>query len=697
MIPHLQCRTVLCLAICLIVLTSSPGATVPGTMSYQGMLSAGAGNPIADGDYSVQFTLYDAAVGGTSLWSETQTVTTSNGLFSIYLGSVNPFGSDVFDGSTRYLGVKVGAEPESTERIAIVSVPYSLRSSHSDSADAVTDGAVDLNDLSASGASPGQVAKFNGTTWEAAEDLSGSAGGWNWSDSSSYGPDSVSVAGSLIVPLSLTSNSFTPTLDVANEGDSEALFAKSLGANSHNVALRGQAENGTSSNVGVVGESAGSTGDKIGVTASAQGLGSNSGIVSSAYDGDINYGSLSRARSQFSNYAYHGRADSGVSTYGMYALGRYGGYNYGIFGKAVGLDGLSTNYGIRGEAQGPGANYGVYATASGGYQNYAGFFEGNVWVEGNYDMLGSLTIHRLWEGHKIFEFDTENHRMNFFDFGSDHNYRLMEMSAFTEGQIRLYYQADTSNALVTLQGGPNGGQFTLRDQLGNPTIDFMGNSSLYDNNDRVVLHESSVDDIELMNEPGIGHERNTSCLTLTATTTMEDVVTITVTIPAPGYIYLDGHGFAELSGTTGNNRIRVQIDETEGGNYQNGYYTRIGLGAYASTAFCDFDINCERVYYKDAAGSYTFRLEAQTENATATAKICYSSLTATYFPTSYGSVTRVVQGIDGNPGVAENGAPTDENSGTIRTADLRPQETAEKETRLRETRARLSERSSETD
>ena len=663
------------------------------TMSYQGSLT-GNGIPIADGEYSVRFALYSAPVGGDSLWAEIQLVTTTNGLFSVYLGSVNSFGAGVFDGSTRYLGVKIGEQPELPSRIAIVSVPYSLRSSQADSAIAVTDGAVDLSDLSTSGASPGQVAKFNGTSWEAADDLSGSGTGWNWSDSSSYGPDTVSAAAALLVPAFLNGNAIDPTLEVQNNGSGRALVAQTTGSNPMNSAIEGIAEDATSSNLGVKGQAGGNSGAKTGVSAFAGGLGVNYGISSSAIGGDNNYGSKSLARSQFANLAYHGRADSGNSNFGVLAEARHGGYNYSVWGSATGLDGSSINQGVKASATGPGFNYALYSSASGGSLNYAGFFEGNMWVDGNCSMLGNFTIHRLWENHRIFEFDTDNHRMNFYDFGSDNNYRLMELSAFTGGAIRLYYEADTSNALVTLKGGSSGGIFTLRDQSGNPTIDFLGNDG-YNNNDRVVLHESSIDDIELMNEPGIGHERNTSCLTLTATTTMEDVVTITVTIPAPGYIYLDGHGFAELSGTTGNNRIRVQIDETAGGSYQDGYYTRIGLGAYVSTTFCDFDINCQRAYFKESAGSYTFRLEAQTENATATAKICYSSLTATYFPTSYATVTSVQQS-DGGGTTPDAGLPSGESASSVITADLRPQELASKEARLQELRKRLSERTSET-
>ncbi|HXF48884.1 MAG TPA: hypothetical protein VNL73_05605, partial [Verrucomicrobiae bacterium] len=42
---------------------------VPQLINFQGILKDGGGNPVADGSYSVTFTIYDAATGGTTLWT----------------------------------------------------------------------------------------------------------------------------------------------------------------------------------------------------------------------------------------------------------------------------------------------------------------------------------------------------------------------------------------------------------------------------------------------------------------------------------------------------------------------------------------------------------------------------------------------------------------------------------------------------
>lgn len=102
-------------------------AAVPPMINYQGRLTDAGGSPVSDGNYSVVFTIYDAASGGASKWTETQNVTTTGGLFALLLGSVNPILDTVFNGTTRYMGVQVGADPELTPRTAMVSVPYAQR------------------------------------------------------------------------------------------------------------------------------------------------------------------------------------------------------------------------------------------------------------------------------------------------------------------------------------------------------------------------------------------------------------------------------------------------------------------------------------------------------------------------------------------------------------------------------------------
>jgi len=100
-------------------------AAPPQTLNYQGYLTNTAGTPLS-GTYSMVFGLYNAASGGTALWTETQSVTVANGLYNVILGSVTPIAL-AFD-VQYYLGIKIGADTEMTPRGTLTSSPYAFRS-----------------------------------------------------------------------------------------------------------------------------------------------------------------------------------------------------------------------------------------------------------------------------------------------------------------------------------------------------------------------------------------------------------------------------------------------------------------------------------------------------------------------------------------------------------------------------------------
>ena len=81
-------------------------AQVPQQMNYQCILTDGSGT-LLTGNFSVVFSIYNVATGGAALYSETQTVSANNGLCNVILGSVTPIPLTLFDGTPRYLGIKV--------------------------------------------------------------------------------------------------------------------------------------------------------------------------------------------------------------------------------------------------------------------------------------------------------------------------------------------------------------------------------------------------------------------------------------------------------------------------------------------------------------------------------------------------------------------------------------------------------------
>jgi hypothetical protein len=105
-------------------------ADVPRTINYQGRLTDTAGNPVADGLYSVAIRMYDAvdALEGASVWSDTYSVQTKNGYLNVVLGSNPSFPINNSFSKPYWIGLKVGTDTEMTPRQALQAVPYSLGS-----------------------------------------------------------------------------------------------------------------------------------------------------------------------------------------------------------------------------------------------------------------------------------------------------------------------------------------------------------------------------------------------------------------------------------------------------------------------------------------------------------------------------------------------------------------------------------------
>lgn len=108
-------------------------ADVPHIMQYQGKVTDTDGRPL-NGSYPVTFTIYDAELSGTALWSETRDganqVQIANGIFSVTLGSITPINLDF--NQQCYLGIRIGADPEMTPRQKLTSVGYAFRAKKTD-------------------------------------------------------------------------------------------------------------------------------------------------------------------------------------------------------------------------------------------------------------------------------------------------------------------------------------------------------------------------------------------------------------------------------------------------------------------------------------------------------------------------------------------------------------------------------------
>jgi hypothetical protein len=98
-------------------------------ISYQGYLTDINGSPIS-GSEDVLISIWNSAAGGIKLWEENHTVDIIRGYFTAELGAKNSFPKELFDGSDRWLQVKVGGE-DLYPRKRISSIAYSLHSANS--------------------------------------------------------------------------------------------------------------------------------------------------------------------------------------------------------------------------------------------------------------------------------------------------------------------------------------------------------------------------------------------------------------------------------------------------------------------------------------------------------------------------------------------------------------------------------------
>lgn len=119
-----------------ILIWASTGlATVPTTISFQGNLTDSLGTPVADGDYTMRFFLFNTVSGGSQLWNapsgEEQVVAVADGVYNVLLGAVHPLTPSVFSSGTAWLEVMVNGEIL-VPRMRISATAYALKSGNTD-------------------------------------------------------------------------------------------------------------------------------------------------------------------------------------------------------------------------------------------------------------------------------------------------------------------------------------------------------------------------------------------------------------------------------------------------------------------------------------------------------------------------------------------------------------------------------------
>jgi len=98
----------ICLCLTFIILTTAGPAQSKRLLPFQGRLTDSAGNPVADGPYKIQFKIFDAPSGGSTMWDgEIHTATVNGGLVNVILGAKAPFGDSFTFSQILYLDITV--------------------------------------------------------------------------------------------------------------------------------------------------------------------------------------------------------------------------------------------------------------------------------------------------------------------------------------------------------------------------------------------------------------------------------------------------------------------------------------------------------------------------------------------------------------------------------------------------------------
>jgi hypothetical protein len=128
----------------------------PNLISYKGYLTDTSGNPLESSgpmNHVIIFRIYNVLQGGAALWTEQQTVTIDNGVFSVLLGAGSQYSNEshellhtVFQGndaSDRYIGITVDTGgSELAPRMQFLSSAYAQLARNAATADSLRNGFV---------------------------------------------------------------------------------------------------------------------------------------------------------------------------------------------------------------------------------------------------------------------------------------------------------------------------------------------------------------------------------------------------------------------------------------------------------------------------------------------------------------------------------------------------------------------------
>jgi hypothetical protein len=103
---------------------SISSSQIPQEISFQGVLRNAYGSFVNDGTFDIRFSIYNQESGGSYLWSESQTVSVQNGVFSVVLGTIENL--DIDFNQQLWIEIDVEGEGELESRIKLTTSPYAI-------------------------------------------------------------------------------------------------------------------------------------------------------------------------------------------------------------------------------------------------------------------------------------------------------------------------------------------------------------------------------------------------------------------------------------------------------------------------------------------------------------------------------------------------------------------------------------------
>lgn len=326
----------------------------PNIINYQGVAANSAGAALANQNIRVRLKIHNSTATGTIQYSEVRTLTTdATGLFNIQIGSAGAVSTTgswagiTWDNGAKYLQVEVdpagGTSYVNMGTQQLVSVPYAQFSKQAGALSSTA--TITPSQISAGGATTGQVLQFNGTSWIPAVLQQGSSFTlpYNASDANtvSFGITNSNAVGGSALYGKTTTNAVNANgvLGETNAVNGNGVHGKAasissigvLGENTTGYGVKGTTVTTSTSGAAVYGLNNGTQGNGVlGVANFASGNGvqgsSTTGIGVKGYSN--------------SNYAVFGSTLTGIALKGF----SYGGYGLDVDGK-VKIAGGNTNPG----------------------------------------------------------------------------------------------------------------------------------------------------------------------------------------------------------------------------------------------------------------------------------------------------------------------------------------------------------------